>query len=315
MNDLPMACLHVGCARRGVGCAFDRIGAVSVAIRATLWLAVALIPACRTPEQRVEVLSFFFDGVPPPESMRDAGTTDTVAADTVEGSIASHRSDHPPWLNRQCHACHETLDRGPLARASDLCLTCHKKDKVMLSPAHAPVAEGSCLVCHEPHQSEWPKLLREEPEKLCAHCHDYKEPRFATRHKPLGTDRVCTDCHDGHGGTNPAFLKNGLQVCGRCHFSDRKQRAPLHGPVAAGMCTLCHGAHGGKDKSLLRIRGDALCLHCHLEADLRSRAPHQAGDLKGCTKCHDPHGSGKRYMVRPDPKTVPARGSRAGGAR
>ena len=297
-------------------CAAPVLGrAGCTAVRALLLIVALLATGCHTPEQRHEVLSFFFDGVPPPESMRDTVQTDTLTGDAGESAIFPQHSEHPPWLNRQCRACHDIIDRGPLVRASDLCLTCHKKEKVILVPAHAPVGDGSCLVCHEPHQSEWQKLLRETPEKLCAHCHDYKETRFATRHKPLGTDRNCTDCHDGHGGKGPSFLKTGLQVCGRCHFNDMRKRAPLHGPVAAGMCTLCHGGHGGKEKSLLKIRGDALCSHCHLEADLRSRSPHENGDLKGCTKCHDPHGSGKRYMLRPDPKSAPRKVPKAGGAR
>ncbi len=106
---------------------------------------------------------------------------------------------HPPVAEGLCMACHRphSGSHKNLIRARSknaLCLKCHKK---VAREAHAvggignghPLATKrvvrmgkkrirlSCLSCHLPHSSEWPRLFRyeaERPLELCGHCHKGK---------------------------------------------------------------------------------------------------------------------------------------------
>ena len=79
-----------------------------------------------------------------------------------------------------CESCHQATSEGekttitPVATGGDLCALCHevKKDPVL----HGPYKTGQCLVCHDPHRSEFPHQARAEPNTLCMSCHGVNQP-------------------------------------------------------------------------------------------------------------------------------------------
>ena len=68
---------------------------------------------------------------------------------------------HPPFIEKQCDSCHESkFSQKLVSPVKELCFTCHDdftKDKKVV---HYPISEGTCLDCHDPHQSrQVPSLM------------------------------------------------------------------------------------------------------------------------------------------------------------
>lgn len=171
-------------------------------------LAALLALGCGA-ETRYRVLSFVFDGVPPPP-----GAAASAAGDGAPESVsptATSRStyrQHVPYAKRNCGGCHESGTNALLARPPELCLSCHPMELKEKRFIHAPVVSGFCLVCHAPHGSKYPWLLLAEPREMCFYCHNpadiFLNPAHQDREAP------CTDCHDPHADTR-YFLKSWLQ--------------------------------------------------------------------------------------------------------
>lgn len=74
-----------------------------------------------------------------------------------------------------CGTCHqvetqeETTQVILTAAREELCGICHEKGEEQ--NLHAPYAENQCVVCHDPHTSEFPAELRAETNALCLACH------------------------------------------------------------------------------------------------------------------------------------------------
>ena len=59
-----------------------------------------------------------------------------------------------------------------------VCMNCHEVEPLLTKPVrHAPVAEGRCLDCHNPHGSDAPNLIRSAGNTFCLKCHDSKAPQ------------------------------------------------------------------------------------------------------------------------------------------
>ncbi|MBI5608917.1 MAG: hypothetical protein HY902_08540 [Deltaproteobacteria bacterium] len=272
---------------------------------ALLATAVVALLSCSNPAQRRATLSFFFDGVP---------ETDDEPAGTAAGRCIAHKvavqsatreepkADpfaHVPFRDGRCNECHDRLLR-PMKSSSDLCLTCHSREKIVPKNAHAPVGDGDCSVCHQPHTGTEPKLLRAATEALCTGCHETGDPASEARHRLLGKRRTCTNCHEAHGSSGPAFLKPpSTQLCGGCHILEFAKKTDLHSPAEGGECYACHTQHGSGQPKLVAGPIEALCFGCHDEKEVRSRPAHAKMNGARCTKCHDPHGSGQRFLLRP----------------
>jgi predicted CXXCH cytochrome family protein len=160
--------------------------------------AFALL-GCSTPEQRYRVLSVFFDGVPDPNAPKGGPI----------GQKASGRITfvHKPYQDQLCNSCH--LNSADIfARAQvrpDVCLDCHASTPSQHAVMHGPVVNNACQMCHSPHSSANPHLLRQPSPAVCTQCH---EPAIVTQmHKlPLDPRQSCIECHSGHGGTDHRLL-------------------------------------------------------------------------------------------------------------
>ena len=75
------------------------------------------------------------------------------------------------------------------------------------------------MSCHPPHYSSQPKLLRQEPRKVCLDCHVVFADRLARSksvHKPMG--KGCLECHSAHASNLPKLLGKPVKdLCFSCH--------------------------------------------------------------------------------------------------
>jgi predicted CXXCH cytochrome family protein len=116
---------------------------------------------------------------------------------------------HRPYQNRRCDACHESKFSQKLrAPAGEICLLCHKIVFEKAAFRHAPAGDGSCLGCHNPHESAEKFLLTRKGQDVCRECHDERDVAGNAAHVAIGTT-PCQACHDPHGGENRLFLKTG----------------------------------------------------------------------------------------------------------
>ena len=223
------------------------------------------------------------------------------------GTNPPEKGSRHPALDIGCDACHVTHKTGAsperefkyhLAKAAPaLCAGCHDLTDADLAKAHRnqPFEKADCVTCHDPHQSDRPKLMQKfvhmpfdqkmcdtchQPAKdgkvvltkasakeLCVTCHDEKAKQIDNaKVQHPGALGDCTDCHSPHAGESPAFPKpDAVSVCLGCHTerADEMKKRVLHQPAFEQGCAICHEPHGNDNEHLLRAQGSALCLECH----------------------------------------------------
>ena len=175
------------------------------------WMAVGCISVVAAfstgcnPTSRYKVLSFFFDGVPPPAAPQVSG--EGPPSEPVPARLEAVRyREHGPYAAKLCNACHDSSAFNTLvAPPEQLCLRCHSiaLNKKYL---HGPLASGGCLACHDPHSSQYQYLLVSAPSTVCFYCHD----RAAITRRPVHAaveGQPCTNCHEAHASDN-RFLLN-----------------------------------------------------------------------------------------------------------
>jgi predicted CXXCH cytochrome family protein len=163
-------------------------------------LLAAALAGCSI-EKNYKVLSFFFDGVPDPEAMKNATAAERAAAMRLSPTYVVHA----PYAQEKCAECHVGMQFGELS--SSVCLKCHAGKPTEHEVMHGPVAAGACLWCHSPHESAYASLLKHEPRETCVQCHApgmLRTDRVAAHGDPA---RDCLDCHGAHGGTARYFLR------------------------------------------------------------------------------------------------------------
>jgi DmsE family decaheme c-type cytochrome len=124
-----------------------------------------------------------------------------------------HHRVHEKGMN--CTDCHNPHGGFNLAQTRDsaggtdpICFKCHTEKQGPFVFEHAPVKLEGCVICHTPHGSNNPKLLkRNVVQQLCLECHantpgifgpeppafhDIRNPRFQN----------CTSCHVKIHGSN-----------------------------------------------------------------------------------------------------------------
>lgn len=181
---------------------------------ALLLAAAVVVPACST-STRYRMLTFFFDGVPPPEGEAvPAGQEDGAIGSALSPSEESPRVTerrplytHPPFQKNRCDRCHNVKE-GKLFKTVEegLCQMCHTDLPSKMKYVHGPIAVNACLFCHSPHSTPFPKVLHEEARSLCLQCHDEDDVMEGEHHAGIA-ERGCVECHNPHGGNNRYFLK------------------------------------------------------------------------------------------------------------
>jgi len=145
---------------------------------------------------------------------------------------------HSPYAERHCGQCHLTSNTVASQRWSSeeptyiteaklapnpwllalpldqLCGKCHGYDTSQKTVPgklwiHAPSALGACIVCHSPHLSEHPYMLRRQSIRLCTdQCHS---DGFMLETEVHAEPRHCLECHNPHFGMNAQLLKKDYQ--------------------------------------------------------------------------------------------------------
>ena len=118
-------------------------------------------------------------------------------------------SRHEPYQLKQCLSCHvgedglilKQWDDGPCASR------CHEDMLTRARKLHGPLNLGDCSACHQHHESDFPRLLRIAPEKLCARCHAVLDRLSARAHGQPPYGRACLDCHDPHSSDDRFFVR------------------------------------------------------------------------------------------------------------
>jgi predicted CXXCH cytochrome family protein len=255
-----------------------------------------------------KVLTLFFDGVPPlGDEMVETG------AGNIDPNVPGvpKRPDVDWYIHeplKDCARCHGS-QRGRnfsrevqlTAKVPQLCYECH--DAVVPAASegwmHGPAAAGECLLCHDPHKTTNPHLLREQIPSLCYKCHqemagestpdDVKEPHSQ-----------CIGCHAAHASPTEGSTGRVPELCYECHESlaPAALKGWVHGPVAVGQCQLCHEPHKTGNQHLLRERIPALCYGCHEEESVKSIGDHWRESYVDCSNCHEGHVSPEQHLLR-----------------
>jgi len=201
-------------------------------------------------------------------------------------------------LDGGCDTCHTTHKNGDttqrefrfhLTKATPaLCLDCHDAKDAALAKAHnnQPIEKSDCLSCHDPHQSNSPKLMQ------------------AFVHSPFeGGKDSCATCHEApKNGKVVLTQAESKALCLTCHDEQAKkiESAKVQHPGAAGDCIDCHSPHASKTPGLPKTTAVNICLNCHSDQaeQHKKRHLHQPAFEQGCATCHEPHGGDNPKLLR-----------------
>lgn len=171
-------------------------------------------------------------------------------------------------LGMGCETCHQAVagmhpqQKGSMKLMQDLpglCYGCHDESKFKGKVIHSPVAGGMCTGCHNPHQSEFNKILISDTTELCYNCHDKTE--FTKKNVHPAVMMGCTSCHSPHVSDNPKLIPKAINA-------------------------LCTGCHAAKATGMHVLRG--------LEGFHPLKGvpdPSRPGKELNCASCHNPHSS------------------------
>lgn len=175
-----------------------------------------VLSSCRA-GQGYRLLTFFFDGVPVPETDETAVDTLKIKTEnlirsrdlTEERLYADERpaSVHPVYRPDSCRLCHDRNHSNRLiSPIPDLCYQCHTRFSETYTFLHGPVGAGMCASCHFPHQSPNRALLKQPEREHCLFCHQAGDVTKNIAHDTISTV-ACMQCHDPHGGSDVHFIR------------------------------------------------------------------------------------------------------------
>lgn len=168
-------------------------------------------------EKHYELLNKFFDGVPDPN-----------APNKYDGRVIAQSStytEHQPYIDEACFECHTDPSNMILENAdSRMCMGCHDDIQERYAFMHGAVTGNACLMCHNPHISALPNLLRDDSADMCKQCHDLDPENRSPAHADL--DRSCIQCHSGHGGSVQYFLHQQPSVAPFIEQEESVETAP-----------------------------------------------------------------------------------------
>lgn len=261
------------------------------------------------------------------------------ACDRCHSLRQDGQSQHP-GLREGCVTCHNPHRPQALVDGLKVCGTCHNLGRDRFKVAHGglPITDvRQCSLCHEPHSSKYPALLRgtlHYPTKGggCNACHLTAEGKIGMKYEGsenctrchgqiTGTSTIiemdkvhkpvyqidCIACHNPHLGERRGLLLEDPQVlCGWCHGILLRGVEVIHGVFEkGGDCYTCHLPHISDFRPLLKRPQGELCLKCH--EGVVPDAPADARKLHGvvrqgrCTGCHNPHATNTKSLLKDTP--------------
>ena len=262
---------------------------------------------------------------------------DSSNCTTCHDDLVRKRFVHRVVTESGCDTCHEMIKTEQKVKVrltetgNALCFNCHDNIQSQSEKKfpHAALEEG-CGLCHLPHSSDQPSLLKSAMSGLCAECHDIGSEELKKTHGLQPIDRLgCGGCHNPHGSDQEKLLtgkithvpfaegqcnachkrprgklirlrSRGGKLCYACHDDKEKEfdKASVHTPVKKGECSSCHDPHLADIPNLLKARGKAGCLVCHSEIArlLAGTYPHPPA-TEGCSDCHHAHASGNPFQL------------------
>jgi len=218
-------------------------------------------------------------------------------------------NDNPKKNAERCLQCHaSSRNQKEFGHSTHMqhgvaCNDCHATHLVVENTAAAKLRipqEDFFSVPQLSEENRWlhGSMLKKPQPDLCFGCHGNIRAAFAlpVHHKVPEGLMKCTDCHETHGTSNRATLRqSGWETCTQCHTEKRGPFVFEHSAVKVEGCTACHTPHGSVNRMLLARREERfLCLSCHVNP-FAANVPHsrlsfqERGD---CTRCHSViHGS------------------------
>jgi predicted CXXCH cytochrome family protein len=220
--------------------------------------------------------------------------------------IGTKKFIHGPVGAGICDICHAPVEGEDhkfqfTAEKEELCFACHedKRDMMLEEHLHTPVADGDCVGCHDPHQTDFRYTLKGNAADLCYGCHKKEAFMRAFVHGPVGVGD-CNACHNPHASANIKQLNSPPEeLCFQCHReqTDILNKRHVHQPVKE-KCVNCHDPHSNNSKFLLSEAPPQLCNECHKGfADVANVSnPHNPVSKGECDKCHNVHASDNPKM-------------------
>jgi predicted CXXCH cytochrome family protein len=229
-------------------------------------------------------------------------------------AVMQHEVLHGPVAAAACEACHTvtkaagTVTIGLVGgvtkeSAATLCLQCHNDvaERMQQGHVHAPVAAGTCTVCHDPHGSAHRFMLAATGKEACLRCHADIADELTLRfpHEPAATS--CAICHDPHGTKYAGQTRAGMNtLCLTCHY-DAPPVSSAEGPIVFERVALpfeaqlaSKGRRIGLDST--QLRGHPMMRHPVSGPD----DPAHKGQPFTCISCHAVHGAPTRAQLRFD---------------
>ncbi len=280
---------------------------IAALLAAGFFLLVAAPFACSKAAKH-SVLSFFFDGVPSPES--DEGKPpgeepsqngDGTGKSSKESKKPKIISSHPPHKDRECGECHDMAGSFQVLSSDDSCRNCHEGHFLYENSdwVHGPAATGDCSLCHKGHESQNRALLAAPQPDLCLRCHE--AGILMQPYHEAANNQECSTCHDPHFSGNRLLLSDS-----RTYRRNRVTKAMIqstHEPWKERKCSVCH-ASGEYQQVLENL--DSICLSCHQKVlDTAKKEKLHAPVRQGkCSLCHASHESAKPHLVRRAGETI-----------
>ncbi|MEK6528566.1 MAG: cytochrome c3 family protein, partial [Nitrospirota bacterium] len=255
----------------------------------------------------VSIIMFFSNRPSYSQTQPSEGEEGACITSNCHDRIDKEKFVHSPVAASQCTECHGESPQhkaspkkykfGAIKDIDKKCYSCHEKFE-QKKFTHAPVANGECIACHNPHGSQYKFQLVAQGGDLCFNCHDKKLVSGKYAHEPAAAGE-CIACHAPHTADYEKNLKaKGPALCFTCHTEQAEafQKAKvIHKPVDED-CTNCHNPHSAEKKFMLNYEAPVLCFGCHKEKKEwveKSLIQHGALTLmtgnKSCSNCHLPH--------------------------
>ena len=203
---------------------------------------------------------------------------------------------HGPVAVNQCAVCHKptashkskaTFGKGcpspgrAITDTGKLCNVCHESSHFFGEVVHPPAKKGYCAGCHNPHQSPYPFMLRQEGTNVCLVCHDKEFAVGEYIHSPV--EEACTECHSPHTPWEIPPMRRLDQACYMCHAEQDREMNTYITWHTELYCSTCHHTKHGYIPQ---------CLECH-----QRHTDKVSIFLDACLTCHPPHKA--RQVVYP----------------